>query len=80
MLAQTGFLAALSVGVAVQTIERIRGGAARGRREGVIRRIWGSGAERQVVDKRASVSLPIVMAGLNLNQNELRRIFFARWE
>jgi hypothetical protein len=26
-LAQTGFLAALSVGVAVQTIERIRGGA-----------------------------------------------------
>jgi len=27
-LAQTGFLAALSVGVAVQTIERIRGGAA----------------------------------------------------
>jgi hypothetical protein len=27
-LAQTGFLAARSVGVAVQTIERIRGGAA----------------------------------------------------
>jgi hypothetical protein len=27
-LAQTGFLAALSVGVAVQTIGRVRGGAA----------------------------------------------------
>ena len=34
----------------------------------------GSGAERQVVDKRPSV-LPIAMAGLNLNKNELRRIF-----
>jgi hypothetical protein len=39
----------------------------------------GSGAERQVVDKRASV-LPIAMAGLNFNKNALGRIFFARRE
>jgi hypothetical protein len=42
--------------------------------QGVIRRTWGSGAERQVVDKRASVLL-IAMAGLNFNKNALGRIF-----
>ena len=31
-LAETGFLAALSIGVAIEAIERIRGGDARGRR------------------------------------------------
>jgi hypothetical protein len=50
-LAQTGFLAALSVGVAVQTIERNTRRCRRGRREGVIRRIWA-----QAPNARSSIS------------------------
>jgi hypothetical protein len=42
--------------------------------QGVIHRTWGSGAERQVVDERASV-LPIAMAGLNFNMNALGAFF-----